>query len=164
MAFRTACPGGCIVSEIVQLNDDCDEVVFKATVFDDEGKVIAVGHAHERAADSYINKLSMIENCETSAIGRALGLCGFGVASGGLASYDEMVKAGAANTKPTTSDECAIIKEKLNALTSSLVSEGVEKKTITAKIKEIAGIVNYNKITDVSVLDKTLKALEELKQ
>ena len=106
----------------------------------------------------------MIENCETSAIGRALGLCGFGIASGGLASYDEMVKAGAANTKPTTSDECATIKEKLNALTSSLVSDGVEKKTITAKIKEIAGIVNYNKITDVSVLDKTLKALEELKQ
>lgn len=163
MAFRTACPGGCIVPEIVQLNDDCDEVVFKVTVFDDEGKIISVGHAHEKASDSYINKLSMIENCETSAVGRALGLCGFGIASGGLASYDEMVKAGATNMKSATTDECAAIKEKLNVLTSSLVSDGIEKKTITTKIKEIAGIVNYNKITDVSVLDKIFKALEALK-
>lgn len=164
MAFRTACPGGCIVPEIVQLNDDCDEVVFKATVFDDEGKIIAVGHAHERAADSYINKLSMIENCETSAIGRALGLCGFGVASGGLASYDEMVKSGAANVKSDGVDKCAELKEKLNETTSSLISNGIERKVLSAKIKEVAGVVNYNKITDISVLNKILKALEELKQ
>lgn len=162
MAFRTACPGGSIVPEIVKIDDDNSEVTFKATVYDDEGKIIAIGHAHERAADSYINKLSMIENCETSAVGRALGLCGFGVASGGLASYDEMVKAGA--VKPdSASDECTAAKEKLNALASSLISGGVDKKVLSAKVKEVSGIVNYNKITDISVLNKIIKALEEMK-
>ena len=38
----------------------------------------ATGHAHEDRNSSSINKTSYIENCETSAIGRALGALGIG--------------------------------------------------------------------------------------
>ena len=34
--------------------------------------------AYEKENSSFINKTSYIENCETSAVGRALGMCGFG--------------------------------------------------------------------------------------
>ena len=37
------------------------------------GEVIAQGHAHEVQGSSNINKTSYVENCETSAVGRALG-------------------------------------------------------------------------------------------
>ena len=51
-----------------------------AKVYDDMGELVATGHAHETKASSFINKTSYIENCETSAVGRALGLLGIGIA------------------------------------------------------------------------------------
>ena len=56
------------------------------------GKVVAVGHASEDKNSSYINKTSYIENCETSAIGRCLGIYGIGVC-GSIASADEVINA-----------------------------------------------------------------------
>ena len=41
--------------------------------------VLGTGIAQEKESSSYINKTSYIENCETSAVGRALGMCGFGI-------------------------------------------------------------------------------------
>lgn len=76
-AFRKVYPEGSIVSEIVSLDEGV--VVMKTTVCDGEGKVLATGTAYEVEASSYINKTSYIENCETSAVGRALGFCGFGI-------------------------------------------------------------------------------------
>ena len=48
-------------------------VVFSATVFRDrEDPNPTTGWAYEREGVGYVNKTSFIENCETSAIGRAL--------------------------------------------------------------------------------------------
>ena len=41
--------------------------------------MVAQGHAHEEKSSSNINKTSYVENCETSAIGRALGILGIGI-------------------------------------------------------------------------------------
>ena len=50
-----------------------------------------VGHAYEREDAGYINKTSHVENCETSAIGRALASAGY--AGSEFASADEVANA-----------------------------------------------------------------------
>ena len=75
--FRMAFPMYSLISEIVSLTED--SCIIKASVIDDKGVVIAVGHAQEDRASSMINKTSFIENCETSAWGRALGNLGIGI-------------------------------------------------------------------------------------
>jgi hypothetical protein len=49
----------------------------------------ATGHAHEVEGTTYINKTSALENCETSAVGRALAIMGFEI-KGGIASQEEV--------------------------------------------------------------------------
>lgn len=66
-------------------------VVIKAEIINKEGFVIATGYAEENRQSSQINKTSALENCETSAIGRAL--ANFGLAGGEYASADELVQA-----------------------------------------------------------------------
>ena len=51
---------------------DGEVAVCKATIADTDGRVVATGHAHEERSGSNINKTSFVENCETSAVGRAL--------------------------------------------------------------------------------------------
>ena len=66
--------------------------IIKSTVSDENGNILGVGHAYEKEGSSYINKTSFIENCETSAVGRALGMCGIGVDTS-IASADEVANA-----------------------------------------------------------------------
>ena len=65
-----------ILTELLEL--DASRVLFKAEVIDAEGKTIGVGHAMEEFGTTQINQTSAVENCETSAIGRALAACGYG--------------------------------------------------------------------------------------
>jgi len=69
--------GWTIATEFPLLSDE--QCMCKAVVADTSGRVIATGHAHEIQANGNINKTSYIENCETSAIGRALAVMGIGV-------------------------------------------------------------------------------------
>ena len=89
-AFRQVYPTGTISTEIISLENGV--VMMKATVLDDTGKTLATGLAYEKESSSFINKTSFIENCETSAIGRALGFCGFGIDSS-VASAEEVENA-----------------------------------------------------------------------
>jgi hypothetical protein len=69
-----------IKDEVCQTKKD-RLVQFRAVIFDENKMIRATGHAEEYMGSSYINKTSFIENCETSAIGRALGLLGIGIDS-----------------------------------------------------------------------------------
>ena len=53
------------------------------------GESIAFGHASEIIGAGHINRTSALENCETSAVGRALGNMGIGL-TGGVATADEI--------------------------------------------------------------------------
>jgi hypothetical protein len=55
-------------------------------------KVLATGHAYEQEGSTYINKTSALENCETSAVGRALALAGFEIKKS-IASKEEVEAA-----------------------------------------------------------------------
>ena len=103
--FRDNYPTGNIITEIVSIEDGV--CIMKALIVVDD-KVRAVGHAYEKEGSTFINKTSYIENCETSAVGRALGLFGIGIDTN-IASSDEVVNA-IENQKPkkperVTSDE-----------------------------------------------------------
>lgn len=89
-AFRRLIPDGSISTEILSMDDDT--VVMRATITDETGRVLATGTAFENKASSFINKTSYIENCETSAVGRALGMLGIG-SDESLCSAEELVNA-----------------------------------------------------------------------
>ena len=70
-AFRMLYPAGVIETEILSVeNGVC---IMKATIKDDNDHILGVGHAYEKENSTFINKTSYIENCETSAVGRAFG-------------------------------------------------------------------------------------------
>jgi len=87
--FRENYPQGSIVTELVSNNDGV--CVFKATIYNMD-LIVATGHAYEKEGSTFINKTSYIENCETSAIGRALGILGIGI-DGSVASAEEVQTA-----------------------------------------------------------------------
>lgn len=89
-AFRMCFPNGSISTEILFLADGI--VTMRATVCNEDGQVLGMGTAQEKETSSYINKTSYIENCETSAVGRALGMCGFGIDTS-VASAEEVQNA-----------------------------------------------------------------------
>lgn len=88
-AFRSVCPNGTIETRAVALNKD--ECVFEAYVKDGD-IVLGTGHAREERQSSFINQTSYIENCETSAVGRALSFAGFG-GDQSIASAEEVANA-----------------------------------------------------------------------
>lgn len=68
-----------------------DVVIFRAAIVDNAGREVAVGFAEERRTAKGINATSALENCETSAIGRALAAAGYGGTE--YASADELTHA-----------------------------------------------------------------------
>ena len=68
------------------------KVRFRACIYDEHGILRATGHAEEKEDSSFINKTSALENAETSATGRALGLLGIGIDTS-LASFEEVANA-----------------------------------------------------------------------
>jgi len=98
-AFRMLFPEGFICTDIIsnELGSDMAHVcIIKATVGfmneNDERQVLGTGIAYEKENSTFINKTSYIENCETSAVGRALGMCGIGIDTS-VASFEEVQTA-----------------------------------------------------------------------
>ena len=75
-AFHSDHQDGQILTEIVTNNKDTGEVIFKAHVVID-GVIKATSHAMEIKGTNNINMTSHIECAETSAIARALAMCGY---------------------------------------------------------------------------------------
>ena len=88
--FRQNFSGYSLLSEIVELTDE--RIVIKARILSPDLVEVANGLAYELAGSSFINKTSYIENCETSAFGRALANFGIGL-DNSVASADEVSQA-----------------------------------------------------------------------
>ena len=90
-AFRMVYPTGTIVTAMK--SNENGVCVFSASVgyTNEDGIYIPLGSgtAYEKENSTFINKTSYIENCETSAVGRALGMCGFGIDTS-VSSADEV--------------------------------------------------------------------------
>lgn len=86
---------GATISTTMEYYDN-DRVVFKATI--DTMDSIVTGWAEETRGDGYVNRTSHLENCETSAIGRALANLGYAT-KGKRPSREEMSKVQRAQAK-----------------------------------------------------------------
>lgn len=92
-AFRMVYPNGFILNEMT--SNDNGVCIFKSLVgyYDDGNQIVlGTGTAYEKENSTFINKTSYIENCETSAVGRALGMAGFGIDTS-IASAEEVANA-----------------------------------------------------------------------
>ena len=79
--------GYSLTTEVLHL--DPESCVIQATISDAQGRVVAQGMAQEDKSSSRINQTSYVENCETSAVGRALGFMGIGIDTS-IATADEV--------------------------------------------------------------------------
>jgi len=94
-AFHELYPTGFITTEIVHQTDTT--ILMKASAYPEYTNYSAVsrvftGHAFERSDTGFINKTSHVENCETSAVGRALGFMNIGVETS-IATAEEVANA-----------------------------------------------------------------------
>lgn len=132
MAFRELFPEGKIQTEIVTMDEGM--VVMQTTVTDGDGKVLATGLAYEREGSTYINKTSYIENCETSAVGRALGFLGLGV-DDSIASAEELVNA-VTNQNKEKGDPVPMASEKqINFIKKLCVDDETKKRYVMSWIQ-----------------------------
>jgi hypothetical protein len=85
-------PDGAIRTEIISFANGV--IVMKADVFKiaENRNPDATGHAYEKENSTQVNKTSAVENCETSAVGRALGIMGYEIKKS-IASKEEVARA-----------------------------------------------------------------------
>lgn len=144
-AFREVCPGGQIITEIIDKENGV--VTMRATINDEDGRTLATGLAQEKETNVGINKTSFIENCETSAVGRALGFAGIGI-DVSMASAEEVAIAIVNQNK--------INKREQEALKALVIRKGLEpEKTfpggldLTAE-QYVKALEKLNKLPDTN--------------
>ncbi len=144
-AFRMICPNGCITTEILSNEDGV--VVMKASVLDEEGKLLGTGLAYEKEGSSNINKTSYIENCETSACGRALAMCGIGIDTS-VASYEEVADAIEQQDKPKQDNKVSGFpsRKKLIEVAKSHYPDG--SSNLESLLKTFNGADSIDSLTD----------------
>lgn len=134
--FYEKYPEGSIQTELI--HNENGQVIFKAFAYRDrEDSKPAIGHAMEKEGSSYINKTSHVENCETSAVGRALAMLGFEIKKS-IASKEEVE-----NAKLQQDDMKPVDNSKINVLQGlikSLPEANLFYKTIleTYNIKDLS--------------------------
>ena len=90
-------PEGRIITSIHHY--DGSTIIMRAECFNNDDRLIATGYAEEVFGNSPVNKTSFLENCETSAIGRAISNSRIGH-TGERASVTEMDKVNRINSTP----------------------------------------------------------------
>jgi hypothetical protein len=128
-----------------------DRYIVKAYLYKTSSDSVAwaTGYAEEKITDRGVNSTSALENCETSAIGRALANAGY-AAKGKRPSREEMSKVVATKVaKPTVLE--------LNAAIRAADKEPAEQDYWTTPVNE------YLKVVDAPVtLDKAMDLVQDI--
>jgi hypothetical protein len=98
--------GWSLESKLIDLQPD--RCCVRAVIRDNEGRIRATGHASEDRTSSMINKTSYVENCETSAWGRALACIGIGIETS-IASSNEVQMAIAQQNLGDLTDKLGLV-------------------------------------------------------
>jgi hypothetical protein len=165
--FRTTYIGYSLISEVVDINET--SITIKATIYDDKQNPIASGIAQEVKGSSFINKTSYVENCETSAWGRALANFGIGI-DAAVASYNEVANAklNSSNTeednsKANTEEDNSKAKSKKTKMTKgnyAVMKKSAENHRKNGKTwDEILGIMSENVILDTKLVQDMKKEM-----
>lgn len=108
-----------------KLIDCTDEYcLFKAEVYDQD-TLMATGYAREIRTSKGINATSFIENAETSAVGRALGMLGIGLTNG-VASADEVKNAEENQLIPITQEQLKFIQDNSDKLIEQFKAHNIK--------------------------------------
>jgi len=119
---------------------DGDQCLCKCTIINDAGEVMSQGHAHEVKSSSNINKTSHVENCETSAVGRALAMLGIGIDTS-IASSNEVEEAIAKQQELVDNPQVQKLAKKIDAPVENIMDKAVGYiKSSTDKTKAFAAI------------------------
>lgn len=168
-AFRRLYPEGFIRTGII--SNEGGMVVMYAEVgyyVNDSGgmpvaHVLATGTAYEREK-GMINSTSYIENCETSAVGRALGMMGIGIDTA-IASAEEVNNAIAQQkdnevaTEIKKAEVATIDETKVAVLTQKLVEANVP-------MEKVFKLYKVNSLADMTVKqwDNAMKNIDNIKK
>jgi len=135
--FREANPAWTINTSIIHIDDECVRMRVEIGWIDDSDHfhLTASAHAEEYRNASEINATSALENCETSALGRALAFVGFGSADS-IASAEEVIGAKAASSAFAETKPGALILLQNAAKKGLTELEAVWKKTLSAADRE----------------------------
>ena len=108
-AFRMVYPTGYIHTHFFQLEGGVCTILAEVGFYAADGNKVELGTgtAQEKEDSTFINKTSYIENAETSAVGRALGMAGFGI-DVSVASAEEVENA--INNQPISKKEQTVLK------------------------------------------------------
>lgn len=136
-AFRMVYPMGTIKTDLI--SNENGVCIFKACVWANNETMLASGTAYEKENSSFINKTSYIENCETSAVGRALGMAGFGIDTS-IASAEEVQ-----NAIMQQDDDKVIDKTKVDALNKSIENAGIKDEVVELILSQY-GYTSTNEI------------------
>ena len=119
---------------------DGEQCLCKCTIVSDSGEIMAQGHAHEVKSSSNINKTSHVENCETSAVGRALAMLGIGIDTS-IASANEVEDAIAQQQAIVENPHVQKLSKALDAPVENIMDKAVSYiKSQTDKKKAFAAI------------------------
>ncbi len=156
--FRSTYIGYSLMSEVVDINDT--SITIKATIYDDKQNPIASGIAQEVKGSSFINKTSYVENCETSAWGRALANFGIGI-DAAVASYNEVANAklNQSSTKEVI-EEVKSTKTKMSKGNYAVMKKSAENHRKKGKTwDEILAIMSENVILDTKLVQDMKKEM-----
>ncbi|MCQ2369235.1 MAG: hypothetical protein MJ007_02025 [Paludibacteraceae bacterium] len=156
--FRMLYPEGAIITDM--LTDDGERCVFRAIVHDSDGKTLGTGTAFELKSSSFINATSYIENCETSAVGRALAMCGIGIDTS-IASYEEVANAQATQDKKAVDTQPDTVKEA--SAKAKVMAYVVRHNMSPENIEKICKCYKVERLAQMSLqqCEHYIKALEK---
>ena len=103
---------------------DSEQCLCLCTITTPDGQIVAQGHAHEEKSSSNINKTSYVENCETSAVGRALAMLGIGIDTS-IASANEVEEAIAKQQEMVDNPLVQKLAKKLDAPVENIMDKAV---------------------------------------
>jgi len=123
------------------------------TITTPDGDIVAQGHAHEEKSSSNINKTSYVENCETSAVGRALAMLGIGIDTS-IASANEVEEAIAKQQAMVDNPQVQKLSKALDAPVENIMDKAVsyiksqtdKKKAFTAITKKYGNQLTENQV------------------
>ena len=146
-AFRKLFPEGFITTTVLELSDARVVMKAEAGYYDEQHHPItlATGTAFE-VKSGVVNTQSYVENCESSAVGRCLGMLGIGIDTA-IASADEMQNRGAVAEEPAAEGSVPPQEEK------KVVEDAKQNVIDEAKVKVLTQALAKMEIP----LDKVLR-------
>lgn len=160
-AFRKVYPAGSIENKIEELKDDY--VRISTIIKNENGDIIATGTASE-TKKGMVNSTSMLENCETSSVGRALGFAGFGI-DNSIASGEDIERNKEALKRFEISKDLFIKESEAITLVKNSINDlcrkmGLVKVELEQKVNEViwTGLSDLN-LSQCQKLENKLRTI-----